>query len=114
MRALPAGCARIQRTESAPYRIAMMPAPIARKRALSRVIFVVSIVMLLKNMSFIVSAGSYHKGLLQALRDAHPLERHVGRKPLPVRRVVLAPDERQQVAPAGRGDSEPVLGDEIA
>jgi hypothetical protein len=38
MRALPAGCARIQRTENTPYSIATTPAAMASHSALSSVI----------------------------------------------------------------------------
>src|SRR6185437_6103058 len=45
---------------------------------------------------------------------AHTLDAHVGRQAVAIGRVVLATDQRLQVAPTGSRDAEAVLGDVAA
>src|SRR5580693_6224983 len=115
MRALPAGCAKFQRTEKAPYTIARIPAPMARYRALSSVISGPTSYVIEKYKIIRVGGRElYHKGCGEALRDRNSLERDISRQAVPIGRVILTADERQQVAAAGRSDTEAILGDEMA
>src|ERR1700761_5326664 len=111
MSALPAGCAKIQRTEKAPYTIARIPAAMARYRALSSVISGPTSYVIEKYKLIRLSGPAlYHKGGTQALCHGNALESDISRHSLPIARVVLATDERQEVASARGGDAESILG----
>src|SRR5271156_5565113 len=92
-----------------------MPAPMARNRALSRVIDGSRKCYVIEKYSFISKRGakSYHKGGAQALRDARALDGRVARQTLGIGWIVFPADERQQIASAGRGDAESIGRDEV-
>src|ERR1700685_2706331 len=102
MRALPVGCARIQRTETRPYPMAITPAAIASHRALSRVISLAPESYVVEKYKFIFRKTTrlYHKRPVQPFANAAAQDLRVGRQSAHVGRVVLAANQRAQVARA--------------
>src|SRR5258708_16246213 len=72
--------------------------------------------MLLKSKRLMSKKATrlYHKRGSQAFRNAGPLQCDIGRQPVAVGRVTFARDQRQQVPPAGGGDSKAIGSNEIA
>src|ERR1700733_5295464 len=93
-----------------------MPAPMARNRALSRVIDGSRKCYVIEKYSFISKRGakSYHKGGGEALRDARALDGRVARQTPRIGWIVFPADQRLEIASAGRGDPESIGREEGA